>query len=264
MEDALNAGKAYATINNNVPFFTEEEKGRAQAFKDYAELDALGRCGTAFAGLCKDTIPTEDRGDIGAVRPSGWHTVRYDFVDGGFLYNRCHLVGYQLAGDNDDPRNLITGTRYLNVTGMLRFENIVSNYLYASDNHVLYRVTPIYEHTTDLVALGVQMESYSVEDSGAGVCFNVFCPNIQPGVKIDYATGDSELDPEWVVEPEPVEATPIPEGAMEYVLNVRSGKFHLPDCPSVKDIAEYNRHSLITTREDLIADGYTPCGGCKP
>lgn len=152
----------------------------------------MGRCGVAFANICIDIMPTEERGEIGMIKPSGWHTVKYDVVDGKYLYNRCHLIGYQLAGENANPKNLITGTRYLNVEGMLPFENEVADYVKESNNHVLYRVTPIFE-SDNLVASGVQMEAYSVEDNGEGICFNVFCYNVQPGIVIDYATGESYL-----------------------------------------------------------------------
>ena len=161
-----------------------------EPFETYSELDRLGRCGTAYANICLEIMPTDFRGEIGQVKPSGWQTVKYDCVDGGYLYNRCHLIGYQLAGENANKQNLITGTRYMNVTGMLPFENMVDDYVEETQNHVLYRVTPIFEGK-NLVASGIQMEAFSVEDDGEGVCFNVFVYNVQPGVTIDYATGDS-------------------------------------------------------------------------
>ncbi len=186
-------GYPYTTINNNVPFFTEDEKCNDTAFEQYSELDSLGRCGVAYANICLELMPTEERGEIGSVKPSGWHTANYhEYVDGNYLYNRCHLIGYQLSGENANEKNLITGTRYLNVQGMLPFENEVADYVESTGNHVLYRVTPVFEGD-NLVASGVLMEAYSVEDSGAGVCFNVYCYNVQPGIVIDYATGDSEL-----------------------------------------------------------------------
>lgn len=184
--------KAYVVINNNIPDFDENDY-TTEAFETYSELDSLGRCGVAYANICKEIMPTEERGEIGQVKPTGWHTVRYDgIVDGNYLYNRCHLIGYQLAGENANKQNLITGTRYLNVTGMLPFENEVADYVEETNNHILYRVTPIFEES-NLVASGVQMEAYSVEDNGEGVQFNVYCYNVQPGVKIDYATGESQL-----------------------------------------------------------------------
>lgn len=183
----------YVIINNNVPNFTENDYTTNQ-FENYSELDSLGRCGVAYANICKEIMPSEDeeREAIGSIKPSGWQTVRYnELIDGNYLYNRCHLIGYQLAGENANKKNLITGTRYMNVTGMLPFENIVADYIKKNvNNHVLYRVTPIFEEN-NLVANGVQMEAYSVEDNGKGVCFNVYVYNVQPGISIDYSNGNS-------------------------------------------------------------------------
>ncbi len=184
------SGKPYVVLGDNQPRFSAKDKKRRSAYESYAPLDSLGRCGMVFACLCKETMPTEKRGEIGQVRPSGWHTVKYDTVDGKYLYNRCHLIGYQLSAENANTRNLITGTRYLNTQGMLPFENLVADYIKETGNHVLYRVTPIFSGD-DLVAKGVEMEAWSVEDGGDGVCFHVYCYNNQPGIKIDYATGDS-------------------------------------------------------------------------
>ncbi len=185
-------GSPYVVINDNVPGFKDDEI-TDKFFESYAPLDDYGRCGVAFACLGKETAPTEERGEIGSVKPSGWYTVKYDCVDGKYLYNRCHLIGFQLSGENANTRNLITGTRYMNVEGMLPFENMVDDYIEETGNHVMYRVTPVFEDD-DLVARGVQMEAYSVEDKGEGICFNVYCFNSQPGVKIDYKTGQSELE----------------------------------------------------------------------
>ena len=185
------SGEAYIAINGNVPFFAEEEL-TTESYEEYAELDDLGRCGVTMACIGVDIMPTEDRGDIGSVKPSGWKSVKYDIVEGKYLYNRCHLIGFQLAGENANKRNLITGTRYLNIEGMLPFENLVADYVQETENHVMYRVTPIFEGD-DLVAQGVVMEGWSVEDEGEGVCFCVFAYNAQPGIVIDYATGDSAL-----------------------------------------------------------------------
>lgn len=186
------SGEAYVEVNGNVPFFTEEEQ-TTDAFETYSELDAYGRCGVAYANVCREIMPTEPRGSIGSVKPTGWHTVRYNgVVEGNYLYNRCHLIGYQLAGENANPQNLITGTRYLNTEGMLPFENAVNDYVDETGGHVLYRVTPVFEGD-DLVASGVLMEAYSVEDGGAGLSFCVYCYNVQPGVEIDYDTGESRL-----------------------------------------------------------------------
>ena len=179
----------YVAVNDNVPFFLPEELTE-ESYEFYSELDELGRCGVTMACIGVDIMPTEPRGDIGSVKPTGWHSVRYDFVDGKSLYNRCHLIGFQLAGENANRKNLITGTRYLNVEGMLPFENLVADYVKETKNHVLYRVTPLFEED-NLVAHGVLMEGWSVEDEGEGVCFCVYAYNVQPGVIIDYATGES-------------------------------------------------------------------------
>lgn len=184
-------GEIYVEINGNVPYFSEEEL-TTDSFEEYSDLDALGRCGTAFACVGTDIMPEEERGEIGQIKPSGWHTVKYDVVDGKYLYNRCHLIAYELTGENANEKNLITGTRYFNVQGMLPFENKTAKYVKDTDNHVLYRVTPLYEGD-DLVARGVLMEAYSVEDEGEGICFCVYVYNIQPGVDIDYSSGESEL-----------------------------------------------------------------------
>ncbi len=185
------AEKPYIEMNGNKPLF---EEMTTKCFEEYAKLDALGRCGVAYACVGLEIMPTEERGAIGQVKPSGWHTIKYDIVDGKYLYNRCHLLGYQLTGENANTKNLITGTRYMNVEGMLPFENMVAEYAEETGNHVMYRVTPHFEGK-NLVASGVQMEAYSVEDDGKGVCFNVYVYNVQPGIAIDYATGDS-----WLIE----------------------------------------------------------------
>lgn len=182
-------GDPYVVVEDNVPEF-EEEDMTTQSFEEYSELDDLGRCHEAYANVSLDTMPVEERGNISSVIPSGWENQEYDFVDGGYVYNRCHLIGYQLTGENANEKNLITGTRYMNVEGMLPFENEVADYIWETDNHVLLRVTPIYDGDS-LVASGVQMEAKSVEDDGEGVEFNVFCYNVQPGVEIDYATGEN-------------------------------------------------------------------------
>lgn len=185
------SGKAYVTINNNKPNFKEEDK-TTKSFEKYSNLDSLNRCGVAYANVSKETMPTEERGRIGMIKPSGWHTVKYNNVDGKYLYNRCHLIGYQLTGENANEKNLITCTRYMNTVGMLEFENKVANYVKETNNHVLYRVTPIFEGN-NLLASGTQMEAYSVEDQGKGISFNVYVYNIQEGITIDYKTGESKL-----------------------------------------------------------------------
>ena len=182
-------GFPYTEINDNIPFFDEKEITK-KTFEYYSDLDELGRCGVTKACISKEIMPTTEREGIGHIRPAGWHTVKYDNIDGLYLYNRCHLIGYQLAGENDNEKNLITGTRYMNVEGMLPFENMVAEYVKKTGKHVMYRVTPIYDGD-NLVANGVLMEAYSVEDKGKGVKFNVFVYNVQPGIKIDYATGKS-------------------------------------------------------------------------
>ena len=184
-------GTPYVVLNDNQPSFTAEDMTDV-SYEFYSDLDELGRCGVTEACIGRDLMPTEKRGDISSVRPTGWVQAQYDFVDGKALYNRCHLIGFQLTGENANDRNLITGTRYLNVEGMLPFENLVADYIKETGNHVMYRVTPVFDGD-DLVAQGVQMEAASVEDSGEGVLYNVFCYNVQPGVEIDYATGESWL-----------------------------------------------------------------------
>ncbi len=187
-----NEVQAYEEVNNNIPYFTETDY-TMEAFENYSELDELGRCGVAYANICKELMPTEDREEIGSVKPSGWHTVKYpEVIKDLYLYNRCHLIGFQLAGENANKLNLITGTRFMNVEGMLPFENIIADYVRKTNNHVLYRVTPVFEGE-NLVADGVLMEAYSVEDLGKGVCFCVFVYNIQPGIEINYLTGESKI-----------------------------------------------------------------------
>jgi len=182
-------GKSYITLNNNVPNFTEEDL-KKDTFESYSDLDSLQRCGVAFAKVGKETMPTEKRGSIGMIKPSGWHTIKYDIVDGKYLYNRCHLIGYQLTGENANEKNLITCTRYMNTKGMLEFENEVAKYVKETDNHVLYRVTPIFEND-NLLAKGVQIEAQSIENNE--IKFNVFVYNIQENIEINYANGDSKL-----------------------------------------------------------------------
>ena len=250
--------EAYTAVHGNVPYFTEDEL-TDESFETYAPLDGLGRCGTAFACVGQDVMPTEDRESISSVKPSGWQTAEYDFVDGGYLYNRCHLIGFQLTGENANEQNLITGTRYLNIEGMLPFENLAADYVQETGNHVLYRVTPVFQGD-ELVARGVLMEGWSVEDGGDGVCFCVYAWNVQPGVAIDYATGASAPDGQ---QPAGSEA-PAADAGRDYVVNTNSGKFHNPDCSSVDDILPENRKDVHSTREQLIAQGYDPCGRGDP
>lgn len=186
------SGQPYVIINDNEPYFDKDDL-TTQTFEKYSSLDSLGRCGVAYANIGEETMPTEKRGNIGMIKPSGWQIKKYDFIDGKYLYNRCHLIGYQLSGENANEKNLITGTRYMNTEGMLPFENQVADYVQETGNHVLYRVTPVFEGN-HLVADGVLMEAMSVEDQGLDIEFNVFVYNVQPGVKIDYATGNSRLE----------------------------------------------------------------------
>ena len=183
--------KAYVKLNNNIPDF-DDSLMTTESFEKYSDFDSLGRCGVAFANIGKDLMPTKERESIGMIKPSGWRISKYDFIDGKYLFNRCHLIGYQLTGENANEKNLITGTRYLNVDGMLPFENKVADYVKSTNNHVLYRVTPHFEGNNPIVS-GVQIEAKSVEDNGKGIQFNVYCYNVQPRVKIDYATGENSL-----------------------------------------------------------------------
>ena len=247
------SGEPYVVINDNEPSFPAEDF-TSEGFEEYSPLDDLGRCGVAYANVGLKTMPTEERGSISNVKPTGWKSVQYDFVDGKSLYNRCHLIGFQLTGENANRQNLITGTRYMNVDGMLPFENLVADYVKETENHVLYRVTPIFEGD-NLVASGVQMEAQSVEDKGAGVCFNVYVYNNQPGVTIDYETGDS-----WASDEAPADTSQ----ESTYILNTSSRKFHKPDCGSVETISPANKKSYTGTREELINQGYEACGKCKP
>lgn len=251
------SGKPYCTVNGNVP--TLKADGDLKYYENYSPLDGIGRCGVATACLGKETMPTEERGEIGSVKPSGWHTVKYDCVDGKYLYNRCHLIGFQLSGENANKRNLITGTRYMNIEGMLPFENMVADYIKETGNHVLYRVTPVF-CDDELVARGVQMEALSVEDNGDGICFNVYCYNNQPGVTIDYATGNSELSAEEISDADNSAQT---QGTT-YILNTKSKKIHLPSCSSAKQTAKENKKTYKGSKEDLLSQGYTPCGKCNP
>ena len=281
-------GKAYVAVNDNVPFFTEEELSSA-SYETYGELDPLGRCTVCVASVGQDLMPAEERGNIGAVKPTGWHTVKYDFVDGKYLYNRCHLIGYQLTGENANEKNLITGTRYLNIEGMLPFENMVADYVKETDQHVMYRVTPVFEGD-NLLAAGVLMEGKSVEDNGEGVLFCVFAYNVQPGVSIDYATGESSADGTIVndtsaqeeikqststsVQQEETQQpadtsvtqqeTSQSEETQTYVLNTNTHKFHKPGCYSVEKIKPENYAEFTGTREEAIAYGYDPCKNCNP
>ncbi len=278
------SGTPYTEVNGNKPYFTEADL-TTQSFEIYSELDSLGRCGVAYANVGQDLMPTEPRGEIGAVKPTGWHLVKYDNVDGKYLYNRCHLIAYMLAAENANPQNLITGTRYLNVQGMLPFETKVCDYVKNTGNHVLYRVTPIFDGD-NLLADGVLMEAYSVEDAGEGICFCVFAYNVQPGIGIDYATGDNwaessgtyqstaspvavetpvpQPETDTAVQTSPESSAPQESQGITYVLNTNTMKFHYPTCSSVDDMKEKNKQIYTGSREEVINMGYVPCKRCNP
>ena len=278
------SGTPYTEVNGNKPYFTEAEL-TTPSFETYSELDSLGRCGVAYANVGQDLMPTEPRGEIGAVKPTGWHLVKYDNVDGKYLYNRCHLIAYMLAAENANPQNLITGTRYLNVQGMLPFETKVCDYVKNTGNHVLYRVTPIFDGD-NLLADGVLMEAYSVEDAGEGICFCVFAYNVQPGIGIDYATGDNwaegsgtyqstvasvaeetpvpQPETDTAVQITPESSAPQESQGITYVLNTNTKKFHYPTCSSVDDMKEKNKQIYTGSREEVINMGYVPCKRCNP
>ncbi len=285
-EDEIPAysGKASVELNKNVPGFTADEI-TTSSFESYGELDKLGRVTTALACIGQDLMPTKDRESITDVRPTGWKQNKYPGVvdsDPPYLYNRCHMIGFQLTGENANEKNLITGTRYMNVEGMLPYENEVADYIRDTGKHVMYRVTPVFTGN-NLLCDGVQIEAYSVEDKGRGVSFNVFCYNVQPGITIDYKDGSNKLSPETnkavdansfiitggdsgngsVRSSTGSEASDIPAGTT-YVLNKNSKKFHIPTCDSVKDMKEKNKEYSTKTRSEIIADGYDPCKRCNP
>lgn len=238
-------GSAYAIVNDNIPYFTDSQKN-TDVFETYGPLDSLGRCTTAFANICTELMPSEDRESIGMIKPTGWHTVKYDIVDGKYLYNRCHLIGFQLAGENANEKNLITGTRYLNIEGMLPFENMIADYVKATNNHVLYRVTPFFEGN-DLVARGVEIEAYSVEDDGDGILLNVFAYNVQPGITINYDTGESQLDSSYV------------EPGVEYGVirgNSNSKIYHCPGQRYYEKMADSKYLVIFQTEQEAIDAGY--------
>ncbi len=293
------SGALCIDINDGQPGFTEDDVNRG-AFMQFSDLDFEGRCGEAFARIGTDTVSSEARGDISRVHPSGWVQHKYDFVDDGVLYNRCHLIAHQLCGENANEKNLITGTRTFNVVGMLYYEELVGNYVRSTGNHVLYRVTPLFA-ANDLVARGVQMEAESIEDGGAAIRFNVFVYNVEPGVEIDYVTGESwesDATPKVVSKGEATKTSAKASDAalastdagtsseratksnsenaeanassstssaqQDYVLNVKNKKFHKPSCTAASEISSANRQDFTGTREELIERGYSPCGQCKP
>lgn len=248
------SGEPYVILNDNKPEFSSDDL-TTSSYEQYTKLDKLGRCGVAKACIGIDLMPTEDRESISHIIPSGWVQAEYEHVDGKHLYNRCHLIGFQLTGENANEKNLITGTRYMNTEGMLPFENMIADYVKETENHVLYRVTPIFEEDC-LVVSGVQMEAMSVEDDGESICFNVYAYNVQPGVDINYTTGESSLSSTTENETSTEKAT--------YILNTNNKKFHKVDCSSVKEIKDKNKRDYTGNRDDLILQGYEPCGRCKP
>ena len=308
-------GALCININHGEPGFTAQDETRG-TFLQFSDLDFEGRCGTAFARIGPDTISNEKRGDISQVHPSGWVQRKYSFVDDGMLYNRSHLIAHQLCGENANEKNLITGTRTFNAVGMLYYEELVGDYVRSTGNHVLYRVTPLFA-ANDLVARGVQMEAKSVEDNGEAVQFNVFVYNVEPGVAIDYVTGESRESSETPQVTSKGNATITTAAAaradkaavgsgsesdadggdggdanggskgskgngsgdgassnstgnqstseqQDYILNVKNKKFHKPDCSAANDISSANKQDFTGTRDQLIAQGYSPCGICKP
>ena len=277
------SGKPYVELNDNKPLFIKEEI-TTESFERYAELDSLGRCGVTIACIGVDLMPTEERESISSVKPTGWENNKYDtdLVEGGYIYNRCHLIGFQLTGENANKQNLITGTRYLNIEGMLPFENMVADYVKETENHVMYRVTPLFAGH-NLLPSGVRIEGYSVEDEGEGICFHVFAYNVQPGITINYATGEnwlnedappkdtSNTDPE-TNESESNESNESLEGTdnsqtepvITYILNTARKKIHLPTCSALEGMDEKNREETTQSKTKLIKEGYSVCGICKP
>ena len=248
------SGKAYVVLNENIPDFSIEDLS-TESYETYGRLDYLGRCTVASANIGQDLMPSESRGNISHIKPTGWQIAKYDFIDGKYLYNRCHLIAFQLTGENDNERNLITGTRYVN-TEMIEFEELVGDYVRETGNHVRYRVTPIYAGENPL-ASGIQMEAMSVEDNGEAIMFTVYFYNVQPGVVIDYETGNN-----WLEGSDGDETSHT--GKMTYVLNTSSGKFHYADCSGVKKMSDSNKAEFTGTREELLNADYEPCGMCHP
>ncbi len=250
---AFDGVNPYVEIHGNEPYFTAEEKAVTKSFESYSALDALGRCGVTYACIGRDIMPTEEREAL-TVTPSGWVQKQYD---GDYLYNRCHLIGFQLTGENNNKCNLVTGTVFLNLKGMLPFENMVADYIKETGNHVIYRVTPIYEGEYDLVPAGVLMEAWSVEDEGEGICFNVYCYNVQPGIVINYFDGSSRA------EDETSEDNTLPMVTV-YILNTNAKTVHLPSCHHAQAAKEENKQEFTGDIQTKIDEGYKACGTCKP
>ncbi len=256
-------GKPYVVLKDNKADFKEADL-TTEPFEKYSDLDSLGRCQVAYANICKEIMPKQERGPIGMVKPAGWHTIKYACIDGKYLYNRCHLIGYQLAGENANEKNLITGTRYLNVEGMLPFENQVADFVEATGYHVLYRVTPIYKGE-ELLARGVEMEAYSVDDQGSGLQFHVYVYNVQPQIDIDYQTGESSLQKKSALTKKNFpskEKNNNKQKKSKYIINTNTKKYHLPTCSCVADMREKNKKVCRATRKELEEEGYEPCKKC--
>lgn len=273
------SGSASVIVNDNEPEFLTSEI-TTESYETYGRLDNMGRCTTAMACIGKELMPTEDRGSIGTVKPTGWKQNKYPGLvdsDPPYLYNRCHMIGFQLTGENANEQNLITGTRYMNVEGMLPYENQVANYIKSTGNHVMYRVTPVFEGK-NLLCSGVKMEAYSVEDSGKGISFNVYCYNVQPGVEINYADGSNCLASvsanDFVVNETVTDAASVAkqsspadepvQAVTSYIANKNTKKFHYPSCSSVNDMKESNKLYFDGTRDELVDKGYVPCKRCHP
>ncbi|WP_144744744.1 DNA/RNA non-specific endonuclease [Enorma burkinafasonensis] len=265
---------AQEIAEDEAPAFTEEDLAYAEenlGYEEYSDLDGLGRCGTASACLGPETMPerNEERESIYEIRPSGWQSARYDSVEGESLYNRCHLIAWSLSAENANAENLVTGTRWMNAEEMLPVEEEVARYIDRTGNHVLYRSTPIFEGD-ELVCRGVLIEARSIEDDGSGIYLAVWCPNVQPGIAIDYEDGDNWLDDSGSSGSDGSQAAGGSSASQgqatmqDYVLNTSSMRFHRPDCPSVQDTAAHNRETFHGTRDELIELGYEPCGSCNP
>ena len=240
----------YVSLNGGRPYFTMNEIV-ATSYEYYSRLDKYDRCGVAVACIGRDIMPTETREYIGLIKPTGWRSDRYEFIENEYIYNRCHLIGFQLAGENANERNLITGTRYMNIDGMLPFENMIASYVKETGNHVMYRVTPVFSGE-EALARGVLMEAISVEDGGDGICFCIFAYNAQPYITINYMTGENRVDENYVQ----------PEG--DYVLNIKTKKFHFPLCKYAVSISESNVEYFHGSKQYLLDRGFTACGVCRP
>ena len=261
------SGSPYAVIHDNEPYFAQEDLIGA-AYEHYGDLDSLGRVTLAYASIGQDLMPTEKRGSIEEIHPTGWKQEQYAGIDGGYLYNRCHLIGFQLTSENANTSNLMTGTRYFNVQGMLPFENMVADYVKETSNHVLYRATPLFKGN-NLLADGILLEAKSVEDDGEGISFCVFCYNVQPGIHLDYTDGSSYAEDgssktQKAAHAESDQTMTVSEDTATYILNTNTKKFHRPDCSSVSKMADHNKESFTGSRDQVIQMGYDPCKKCNP